>query len=243
MSQRQPLPTSAAHAFVTDLDTPELLEDDHHHLTRVLRLTLGQTVTVSDGAGRWRACTWRAGSRLEPVGPLVREPTDGHAVTVAFALTKGDRPEWVVQKLTEIGVDRIVPFRAAHSIVRWDEAKSADQVERWRRVARQASMQSRRIFLPEVADVADFDEVAKELSAVCALAAPGGEPPTLQRPALLVGPEGGWAPEELACGLPTVGLGPTILRAETAAVAAAVVLCGLRQGTVRGSRTGERDGG
>lgn len=225
--------SAAAHAFVSDLAEPALDDEDHHHFERVLRLQPGQTVTVSDGAGGWRRCAWRAAGRLEVIGPVEtlrwREPT----VTIAFALTKGERPEWVVQKLTELGVDRILPFRAGRSVVRWDEEKADAQRERWRRVARLAAMQSRRVRIPEVTGIVAFDRVVGDAGPAAALAAPAGGPVTLDRPTVVIGPEGGWEDQELACGLPTVGLGPTILRAETAALAAAVVLCGLRDGTLR----------
>lgn len=229
----RPLPHAAAHAFVADLGAPALDDDDRHHLERVLRLQSGQAVTVSDGRGGWRLCAWGAGGRLDPAGPEELEEEPDPPVTVAFALTKGERPEWVVQKLTEVGVDRIVPFRAARSVVRWDDDKAAVQAERWRRVAHQASMQSRRARLPEVTAVAGFADMVARCGAAAAMATPGGAPPSLDRPTLLVGPEGGWDEGELHCGLPGVGLGPTVLRAETAAVAGAVVLCGLRSGTVR----------
>ena len=91
-------------------------------------------------------------------------------------------------------------------------------------------MQSRRAWLPEVTDVTELADVASLPGA--ALAEPGGAPPSLDRPVVLVGPEGGWAPEEVGLGLPTVDLGPTVLRAETAAVAVAAVLGALRRGHV-----------
>ena len=226
-----PLPPAAAHAFVADLDAPVLGAADHHHLARALRLRDGQAVTVADGGGRWRLCTWRDGGALEPAGPVEEERPSRPPVTVAFALTKGERPEWVVQKLTEIGVDTIAAFRADRSVVRWDDDRARDHAERWRKVAREAAMQSRRARLPEVAEVTSFADVVRSVGVAGAMAAPGGGPPSLARPALLVGPEGGWAPGELACGLPVVGLGPTVLRSETAALSAAVVLCALREGT------------
>lgn len=226
------LPPAAAHAFVTDLAAPALADDDRRHLSRVLRLRPGQRVTVSDGAGGWRECAWRPDGELEPSGPPEFEPPSPPPVTVAFALTKGERPEWVVRKLTEIGVDRIIPFHAARSVVRWDDDKAGAQATRWRTIAHQAAMQSRRVRLPEVAEVGGFADVASGAGGAGALAAPGGAAPSLERPTVLVGPEGGWTDEELASGLATVGLGPTILRAETAAVVAAAVLCGLRNGTV-----------
>ena len=228
----QALRAGAAHAFVTDLEAPVLGDDDRHHLERVLRLRPGEALTVADGAGAWRACRWQAGGAVEPAGDVVREDAPSPPVTVGFALTKGERPDWVVQKLTEAGVDRIVPLAAGRSVVRWDEVKRAHHAERWRRVAREAAMQCRRTWLPAVEAVAAFPEAVAALGGSAALAEPGGGPPSLERPALLVGPEGGWAAEELGSGLPRVSLGSTILRAETAAVVGGVLLCALRGGLV-----------
>ncbi len=234
------LRSSAAHVFVADVDVPTLADDDHHHLARVLRLRPGQVVTVADGAGRWRSCAWRAGGMVEPMAEVVRSPALTPPVTVGFALTKGERPEWVVQKLTEVGVDRIVVLATDRSVVRLDEEVVGRRVQRWRRVAKEAAMQSRRTRLPTLEALVGLDVVAAARGAV-ALAEPGGDPPSLERPVVLVGPEGGWAPEELSRGLPIVSLGPTVLRAETAAIAGAVLLCGLRAGLVawQGQITGQ----
>ena len=90
---------AAAHAFVVDLDAPELSDDDRRHLERVLRLRPGQDVTVSDGAGRWRRC--RFGDPLEPAGGVVEDERLSPPVAVALSLTKGERLDWAVQKLTE----------------------------------------------------------------------------------------------------------------------------------------------
>jgi 16S rRNA (uracil1498-N3)-methyltransferase len=116
-------------------------------------------------------------------------------------------------------------------VVRWDAERAARQGERLRAVAREAAAQSRRAWLPEVADLSTFAEVAALPGAV--LAERTGPAPTLDRPVILVGPEGGWSPAELAAGLPLVGLGPHVLRAETAAVAAGLLLAGLRAGLIR----------
>ena len=209
-----------AHVFVSDVGAPVVTADDRHHLERVLRLRPGDEITVADGAGRWRRCLVSG----EPVGEVEVVERPAPAIAVGFALTKGERPEWAVQKLTEVGVDRIVPFVAARSVVRWDAARAAANVERWRRIAREAASQSRRVWLPEVADVQPFEAVV----AAGALADPSGGPPSLAHPVVLVGPEGGWADEELAADMPRVRLGPHVLRAETAAMAAGVLLCGLR---------------
>jgi 16S rRNA (uracil1498-N3)-methyltransferase len=140
----------------------------------------------------------------------------------------------VVQKLTEIGVDRIVPFVAERSVVRWDADKAVRNHTRLQVVAREAAMQSRRTWLPVVEPVVRFDDVAGRPGA--ALAERGGRPPTLAHPTMIVGPEGGWSDQEGATDLPRIGLGPTVLRAETAAIVAAAGLCGLRSARFESAR-------
>ena len=156
------------------------------------------------------------------------------ALTIGFVPVKGDRPEWVVQKLTEAGVDRIAVLRSARAVVRWEGDRGARSIERLRRVAREAAAQSRRPWLPEVVGVLELAELADVVApAPLALAHPGGDPPSVTMPAMAVGPEGGWDDSELAPGgYPVVGLGPGILRAETAAMASGLLLCALRNGLV-----------
>jgi 16S rRNA (uracil1498-N3)-methyltransferase len=219
---------TAPHVVVSDVERPVLDGGDRHHLERVRRVRVGDPLTVTDGAGRWRWC--RFGDDLEPDGVVVADPAPHPAVEVCFALVKGERPELVVQKLTELGVDRIVAFVAARSVVRWDTTKREHATERWRRIAREAAMQSRRTWLPDVEVAPDFAAVVGRPGATAA--ALGGGPPDLSRPCVLIGPEGGWAPEEEARFPATMGLGPTVLRAETAAIAAASLLAALRAGSV-----------
>ena len=223
--------TARAHAFVADLASPVLAAADHHHMARVLRLPIGSAVTVGDGHGGWRACRLGRDRTLTVAGDVVNDPRPSPAVTVAFALVKGERPELVVQKLTEIGVDRIVPFVAERTVVRWDAAKAERQLERWTGIARGAAEQCRRTWLPEVAPVAGFADAAALPGAT--LADPAGDPPSLARPAVLVGPEGGWGPGERACGLPAVRLGAHVLRTETAAITAGALFVALRSGMVK----------
>lgn len=236
--------TARAHAFVADPTEPELATEDHHHLRRVLRLPPGAALTVSDGHGRWRPCRLREDGTLAIAGELTTEPRPVPAITVGFALVKGERPELIVQKLTELGVDRIVPLVAARSVVRWDATKAARNVDRFAQIARQAAMQCRRTWLPEVAPVADFAAAAALAGA--ALADPSGAPPSLDRPVVLIGPEGGWTDEERTVGLPTVRLGGQVLRSETAAITAGALLGALREGVVAQSdhalRRGVSDG-
>ncbi|MHB1486672.1 MAG: RsmE family RNA methyltransferase [Acidimicrobiales bacterium] len=234
---------------MADLEHPELSHDDAHHLGSVLRLGRGRVVSVSDGAGQWRRCVVGgpprpAGPRasassklgslpLEPDGPILTEPPPAYPITVAFALTKAERPEWAVQRLTEAGVDKIIVFPARHSVARWEATKAPRQLDRLRKVARGAAMQSRRCRLPTVDGLLSFSDMATALGQAGALAQAGGAPPGMGLAGLAVGPEGGWSSEELDAGLPTVGLGPAVYRAEMAAVAAGVILSALRSGLVR----------
>jgi 16S rRNA (uracil1498-N3)-methyltransferase len=208
-------------AFVEDLERPDLAADDLHHLTRVLRLRSGAALTVGDGRGAWRTARLE-GVGVVPTGPVQQTAMTDAPVCVGFALVKGDKPELVVQKLTELGVDRIVPFRADRSVVVWDEVRADKAVARLRQVARAAAMQSHRPTLPEVGAVAVLADLAAEPGvAMCARGGPPLEPGCRT---LLVGPEGGWSDDERALRVPTVGLGGYVLRAETAAITAAVLL-------------------
>jgi 16S rRNA (uracil1498-N3)-methyltransferase len=225
--------------FVDDLDAPLLAEDDLHHLARVRRVRDGHDLVLADGRGRWRPARM-AGATPEPVGPHRSAPRPDPELGVAFALVKGQKPELVVQKLTELGVDRIVAFTAARSVVRWDAARSASAHQRLVRVAREAAMQSRRARLPTIEPVAAFPEVVTR-PGVC-LADMGGGPLTLARPLVLVGPEGGWTDDERAAGVPVVGLADGVLRAETAAIVAGGLLAALRAALVAPGRRSGGDG-
>ncbi len=238
------LVAAVAQVFVSEPDAPVVDDTDVHHLLDVLRLRPGESVIAADGAGRWVPCRIAPsapakGSRradpaalLVPDGPAVVGPPSDPGVTVAFAPTKGDRPEWVVQKLTELGVDRIVPLRTSRSVVLWEGDRASRSLERLRRVVREAAAQCRRADLPEVTAVCRLEELATVVGSAVALADAGGVAPGLDRPVLAVGPEGGWDPSERDRFGPTVGLGPHVLRAETAAVTAGALLCALRNGVV-----------
>ena len=225
-------PVAPQLVFVRDLAAPVLDDADAHHLGRVLRVRPGAELTLADGVGGWCAGRYAGGAEVEPAGELQHEPVPAPEITIAFALTKADKPELVVQKLTELGADRIVAFAAARSVVQWDPAKAARNVERWQAVAREAAMQCRRARRPVIEPVTTFAEVAARPGAV--LAAPDGDPPSLARPVVLIGPEGGWTPEESAALAAHVALADHVLRAETAAITACSVL-----GAIRSRRAGE----
>jgi 16S rRNA (uracil1498-N3)-methyltransferase len=211
---------SAAHVFVPTLDAPTLSDGDEHHLRRVLRVGPRDALTVSDGAGRWAPGLLGADG-IELTGGVVVEPRPAPRC-VACAVPKGDRPEWIVQKLTELGIDRIMLFEAARSVVRWDGAKVDRNLERLQRIAFDAAMQSRRVWLPTVERATWSDVIG--LAGVALADPDAASPVDAAVQAIAIGPEGGFSPEELAVGVPTVSLGAQVLRVETAALVAAVLL-------------------
>ncbi len=229
MSVRPPADV-AAHVLVADVGNPTLDDAAVHHLVRVRRLTRGTPCTVTDGNGAWRRCRLTSTATLEVVGDPVSVAKPSPPITIAFALTKANKPETVVQKLTELGVDRIVPFRAEHSVVRWDDDKAESQHRRWGLVARGAVEQSRGVWLPTIDPVGDVDTVA---ALGAARLDRGGSPPSLARSVVAVGPEGGWSDRERDRLPSAVEVMGNVLRAETAALTAGGMLCALRSGLVR----------
>ncbi len=217
------------HVFVDDLERLELRGEDRHHLNRSLRLRPGDSFTASDGAGSWRICRLGSGpeGKVEPVGEVVFVEAPQPPLTIGFALIKGGRPELVVQKLTELGVDAIVPFTAEHSVVRWDADRATRHTERLRRVAREAAMQSRQVRLPEIGEPTDFAVLAALPGAIRADIT--GTSPSLDHPTVLIGPEGGWSESERH-QLGAIRISSSVLRSETAAITTAALLTALRDG-------------
>ncbi|MCO5313100.1 MAG: 16S rRNA (uracil(1498)-N(3))-methyltransferase [Microthrixaceae bacterium] len=219
--------------FVESIDHPVCDPDDYHHVSRVLRVPDGSPIVVCDGAGRWRRATF--GPEPTGAGVVYRSPRRSPAIAVAFALIKGDRPELIVQKLTELGVDLILPLDCDHGVVKWKGERAAKQIRRFERIAREAAMQCRRTHLPEIAAVRSFDDLLRDYpgtircdsGGVVASAAwqqAAGSTPVV----VAVGPEGGWSERERSLGATVMGLGDHILRAETAAITAGALLAALR---------------
>ncbi len=225
---------SHAHAFVEHLDAPVLTDVDAHHLERVLRLRVGDPVTVSDGVGGWRPCRFGGGATLEPSGEIRRTTAPYAPLTIGFSLLKGDRNELVVQKLTEIGASRIAPMTTDRTIVRWDAARATTNHDRFIRIAREAAMQSRRVILPIIEPVQPIDALAH--GDEVALAVAGAPPIESGITTVLVGPEGGWSPTELDFPTRRIGLGPNILRAETGSIVACALLVAFLTGQVTSAR-------
>ncbi len=222
--------TGGPHVFVEDLTAPQLSKDDHHHLAKVRRVRPGSAITISDGAGSWAPAEFDSTPVI--TGPIVAVALPSPLITVAMAPVKSDRTATAVQKLTELGVDRILFVETARSVVRWKSDRRDSAVERLRAVARSAAEQSRQVRLPELSAAVPLVELVAMPGV--AVAERGGMAPDLRFSTVVIGPEGGWTPDELGTGTATVGLGSSVLRAETAAIAAGVVLTALRAGVVRG---------
>jgi 16S rRNA (uracil1498-N3)-methyltransferase len=212
---------------------------DAHHLTRVLRVQPGQQFEISDNRNVYLAEVQSARKdgvdfailrQIEALAPAVH-------VTLFAALIKFERFEWLLEKATELGVERIVPVETERSEKGLAQA-AGKRLARWNRIAREASEQSRRVRLPEIGAAISLPD-AIQTSADCRLALEeGAAPPILSvlpavrrpqdRVCLLAGPEGGWTDRERAAMVAAtwapVSLGAEILRAETAAIAALAVI-------------------
>jgi 16S rRNA (uracil1498-N3)-methyltransferase len=228
---------AAAQVLVADLDDPSLDDAQVHHLARSLRLRDAEQVVACDGAGRWRLCAWRPVGRhgtLEPTGDVVSDPDVGTTTTVWLPALKGARAEWAVTKLTELGVDRIGLLDCDRGVVRLDEATVTSVLARWARVAAEATCQSRRTRLPGLVGPRTVADLAAEGAVRCELDAQATVGDDCD--SLAVGPEGGWSDAERVASPRSVRLAGTVLRTETAAVAAGVLLVASRS---RHGRTSE----
>lgn len=214
--------------------------EDYHHIIRVMRMKEGDEIVCVTQDGK-SALSVIAEITDEIIIAKVVKWEDGSTelpvqVTIASGLPKGDKLEWIIQKGTELGAHEFVPFLAARSIVKWDEKKSAKKVERWQKIAKEAAEQSYRSKIPVVSapvtlqallkraegfDVllVAFEEEAKQGEA-SVLAQSLREIKPGQSILIVFGPEGGITSNEIEVltenGFLACGLGPRILRTETA---------------------------
>lgn len=210
------------------------------HAATVRRLTAGERVDVTDGAGLVAECVVTAAHRgqLElAVRSRRREPRPEPLLLVAQALPKGDRGQLAVELMTEAGVDVIVPWAAERCVTRWQGERAGRGVARWQATAREAAKQARRAWLPEVTGPLSTAALARRVTAAALVvlldpAAPvsvGDLPlPAVGQIVVIVGPEGGVSPAEgtelTDAGAVRASLGPTVLRTSSAGLVAASVL-------------------
>lgn len=218
-------------------DTVRLDGPESRH-ANVRRLRPGEQVLVTDGVGGVARCavTVAAGAEIDAsVVERRHEPPPCPRIVVAQALAKGGRGELAVELMTEVGVDEILPWRAARCVVEWRGERGDKALAGWRTTAREASKQARRAWLPAIAEPCTTRELADRVhasrlgvvlseAARTPLAAVPHVPPDGEI-VVVVGPEGGLTDHELAALGPAYRLGPTVLRTSTAgAVAAALLL-------------------
>ena len=218
----------------------EVTGDEAHHAVAVRRLREGEQVVLTDGLGTSAAgAVASTGKRVftVTVSSVVREERPEPAFTVVQALPKGDRGELAVEVLTEVGVDLVVPWAAARSVAGWKGERAAKSHAKWQATAREAAKQSRRSWLPTVsplASTADLASLVADADLAVVLHEDATTPlssldvPASGRVVVVVGPEGGIAPDELAAltaaGAHSVRLGAEVLRTSTAGVVAVAAL-------------------
>ena len=207
------------------------------HAVTVRRTRVGEHVELVDGTGtRLRCAVTSVGpaTLTAEVKSVVHEPEPSPRLVVVQALAKGDRSELAVETVTEIGADVVVPWQASRCVVQWRGDRGAKSLARWRSTALAAAKQARRARVPEVTSLAATPEVAGLVAGASlpvVLHESASVPlSSLQVPdrgdvVVVVGPEGGISPEELAAfGVEPVRLGATVLRTSTAGVAACAAL-------------------
>ncbi|MFE7193920.1 16S rRNA (uracil(1498)-N(3))-methyltransferase [Kitasatospora sp. NPDC057541] len=229
---------AAAPGAPVRLDGPE-----GRHAAAVKRLEPGEAVTLADGLGLGVDGTVAAVHGKDAVDVTVtavrREPEPAPRIVVVQALPKGDRGELAVETMTEVGVDVVIPWAASRCITQWKGERGAKALAKWRATAREAGKQSRRLRFPEVRELMTTRQLAPVLAGAAFAAVlheEGAEPlagaalPDGGDLVLVVGPEGGVSPEELAAfaehGARPYRLGPSVLRTSTAGVAAGALLLG-----------------
>ena len=208
--------------------------EESHHLTRALRLSEGARVFVFDGLGNeWECAVAGAGKHevelnlLRKLEDEVESPLD---LTLAQALVKGDKFDWIVQKTTELGVTRIVPLITDHCDIRLAEERAENKLLRWRRISLEALKQSGRRRLVEISNPINFQEFCETEKSGLFFSEYGGRSlgeiaasiSEVRRINLWVASEGGWSEAEKRKaedhGLRSVTLGSRTLRTETAAI-------------------------
>ncbi len=221
-------------------DTFLIKEDDFHHITRVMRMKPGEEIYCVNSNQQTARCTIENITENEIVAKVIQWVEEDMelpvTVTIVSGLPKGDKLEWIIQKGTELGAHEFIPFIASRSIVKWDAKKSDKKISRWNKIAKEAAEQSHRAVIPNVSAPVSLKELIKMAADYDVLIIAYEEEAKAQESANLVrsfssmkkgqsllvvfGPEGGLADSEVELlkekGFIACGLGPRILRTETA---------------------------
>lgn len=214
-----------------------------HHIARVLRMQPGDRLILMDEEG------WEHQGLIKEIGSdklivglegsTLRKTGEHPRITLCQGLPKGDKLELIIQKCTELGLDRLIPFTSGRTVPKLDQEREQKRLERWRRIAREASQQAGRPTVPEIASVTPLDRMLDTVDAEVKLLLWEGEQtrrlkevmaalPKPRQVAVIVGPEGGLSREEAELaerrGFVPVTLGDRILRTETAGIAITAIL-------------------
>ena len=223
---------------ISSFDSTIILDpEESHHLSRVLRLMSGAIVYSFDGQGTEYECVVKRASKeraeLSIIARISNEVESPLQLTLGQALVKGDKFDWIVQKATELGVTCLVPLLTEHSEFKKAEGREA-RLQRWRRIALEATKQCGRRHLIEITEVQNLDQFcavkADDLRLIFS-ERKGKRIAEMERASavtIAIGPEGGWSDRELlqaeATGFIPVHLGNRILRTETAAISAVAIV-------------------
>jgi 16S rRNA (uracil1498-N3)-methyltransferase len=235
------------HVWVDSVQVGVNTLDDEtaHHLRRVLRLSPGSEVVLFTGTGSYGHGKWiesEGRDVLVELETLSEYTPQGPQVTVATCAPKGDRADWLVEKLTELGVHTITWLSTARSVTQTH--KGSKKAQRWLRIARNSAQQCQGLRVPIIEDFVSLHEFSRRSFDTKLVADPSASAtvrpgaPAGTRIAMVVGPEGGLERAELemlrSAGYTLVGLSNNVLRTETAAVVGAAMLLGKSQGSTNG---------
>jgi len=215
----------------------------YHHIARVLRMQAGDRLILVDEDG------WEHQGLIKEIGrdtlivgvegSILRATGEQTRITLCQGLPKGDKLELIIQKCTELGLDRLIPFTSGRTVPKLDQEREFRRLERWRRIAQEASQQANRTTVPEVTSIKAFEQMLDTVDAQVRLLLWEGERtrhlkgvvaelPNPRQVAVIVGPEGGLSRQEAELaeqkGFVPVTLGDRILRTETAGIAITAIL-------------------
>ncbi|MDI6715102.1 MAG: 16S rRNA (uracil(1498)-N(3))-methyltransferase [Thermodesulfovibrio sp.] len=209
----------------------EISKEDRNYIFNVLRFKIGNSIIVIDGKGKSFKAKIIDKNKLEIIEEDKKDIEDPFSLILCQALLKGEKMDMIIQKATELGVKKIIPFVSERCIL-----KNTNKIERWRKIAKEASEQSGRNFVPEISDLTNFENLInkidngllfweKEENSLISLI----KELDISKPIfLLIGPEGGFSEKEILNarekGIKTASLGKRILRAETASIVSLSIL-------------------
>ncbi|WP_128896517.1 16S rRNA (uracil(1498)-N(3))-methyltransferase [Longirhabdus pacifica] len=229
-------------------NTVTIKDDDAHHIVKVMRQKIDDEIIVSNGNGHTVLAKISHIEGKEVTATIqyeLEDKTEANVeVWVAQSLPKGDKCETIVQKCTELGADKIIPFQSVRTIVQYDQKKMHKRLERWRKIAKEAAEQAHRDVIPEVTEIYSWKQILSiaseaDLAMICyekedavgikdalqriSLSAAVGESEK-KKILIIIGPEGGFTEEEASQaemeGCTSIHLGKRILRTETAGMVA-----------------------